>query len=526
MEISKLAQVLNEQYQQGKCDYYMPPLVRRVMGDSKNRITDRDCVFFCVRRGDRQAQMLNAFCDPSFHEFPTERFRDLIFVPLVEHQKKLPQVEALFATIRPENTFGHIMSKMGLRQLRVGESEKASHVTYFFSGRRFEPYEGEDRIIVPSPEPEDFIKYPGTSTGEVARLTAEALACGEYSFIFANLAAGDIIGHIDNWKINVECAIAVDNAFATIRDVALQNGYVVAVTADHGLLERAFHDDGSPNLGHTVSSVPFGIIGAKVVPIETWVNRCRRSNPTLADVAPTLLNVMGINIPEDMTGIPLVVPKSNENPKKCILVLMDGWGIGPNDPTTNPIAAADVHAFTGMKREGFYTELAASGQSVGLPEGRSGNSETGHLTVGAGRVIPQDELRIAAAIQNGAITDNNVLIRACQKVTGRDGAAHVVMVLSDKSSHGNMSEGIAVARAASENGVRRIYLHLIMDGRSSPPRGGASLLYSLKDRLGSDVPAQILTAVGRGYALDRSGKYIEHIAPAYRAMVYGQGHEF
>lgn len=526
MDISGLTQALKDQYDKGERDYYMPPMVKRGWGCATDRVTDNDCMFLCIRRGDRQAQILNAFSDESFSEFPTERFRNLILIPLVEHNRNSDRTDALFATIRPDNTLGHVISKAGLRQLRLGESEKQSHVTYFFSGRRHEPYEGEDRIIVPSPEPWNFASHPGTSTREVVRLAQAALAAGNYPFIFVNLAAGDIMGHIDNWDANVRCAEAVDAALAAIRDAALANGYFAAVTADHGVLERAFHSDGSPSLGHTTSPVPFGLIGTDAVPAATRASERPHGYQTLADVAPTILKLMSLPIPSEMTGTPLAVPGSRMNPKKCVMVLMDGWGIGPDDPNTNPIAAANVPAFRRLSLEGFYTELTASGPSVGLPEGRSGNSETGHLTIGAGRAIPQDELRIATAIDSGAIAENRVLVAACRKVAERNGAVHVLMMLSNKSSHGNMSEGIAVARASAQHGVRRVYLHLIMDGRSTPPTGGIELLDSLAVRLGPDVPAQIATAIGRGYALDRSGKYTEYTAPSYRAIVCGQGYAF
>lgn len=526
MDISGLTQALRDQYDKGEHDYYMPPMVKRGWGCATDRVTDNDCMFLCIRRGDRQAQILNAFSDESFSEFPTEHFRNLILIPLVEHNRNSDRTDALFATIRPDNTLGHVISKAGLRQLRLGESEKQSHVTYFFSGRRHEPYEGEDRIIVPSPEPWNFASHPGTSTREVVRLAQAALAAGNYPFIFVNLAAGDIMGHIDNWDANVRCAEAVDAALAAIRDAALANGYFAAVTADHGVLERAFHSDGSPSLGHTTSPVPFGLIGTDAVPAATRASERPRGYQTLADVAPTILKLMSLPIPSEMTGTPLAVPGSSMNPKKCVMVLMDGWGIGPDDPNTNPIAAANVPAFRRLSLEGFYTELTASGPSVGLPESRSGNSETGHLTLGAGRAIPQDELRIATAIDSGAIAENRVLVEACRKVAGRNGAVHVLMMLSDKSSHGNISEGVAVARASAQHGVRRVYLHLIMDGRSTPPTGGIELLDSLAVRLGPDVPAQIATAIGRGYALDRGGKYTEYTAPSYRAIVYGQGYAF
>jgi 2,3-bisphosphoglycerate-independent phosphoglycerate mutase len=295
----------------------------------------------------------------------------------------------------------------------------------------------------------------------------------------------------------------------------------VAVTADHGLLERFVNEDGSHNLSHTRSRVPFGLV---LPPGGSPAQLYAADDATLADVAPTLLSMMGIPVPDGMTGKCRAVHEGTYD--RLVLVILDGWGVGIDDSTINPIAVANTPCMSRMRKECPYMTLAAAGMAVGLPKGRSGNSETGHLTLGAGRVVPQDELRISQAVGAGGLKENEAVNYGFEAARSHGGDIHVIAMLSERSSHGNMDEGIAVLRAAAEKGIGRAWLHLILDGRSSPPQGAADLLEILEAKIPSGMNVEVVTAMGRAYALDRSGSYQEKTEVAYRALVMGEGRDF
>lgn len=523
--ISALQASLRECYQKGEVDYYLKPLVHVVDGQPVGRIGNGDTLFFCCRRGDRQVQLTEALVDPEFNHFQTESMLDLTVVTLVQFTDKFSHLPTIFPLVRPEETLGEVLSKAGVKQTRVAEKEKAAHVTFFFNGRRIEPYEGEEWVILPSPHSSEFLKKPATSTALVAEeveksMERQSAAEGKH-FIVANLAAGDIIGHLDDWEANISCAEAVDRALGAICAAAAKHSYLVAVTADHGLLERFFNEDRSVNLSHTTSRVPFALIppeGGPAVELEV------SPEATLADVAPTVLSLMGIAVPDSMDGVSRARVQGTY--ERVVLVIADGWGVGSPDRDKNPIAAANTPNMDGLVKEGRYMTLAAAGFAVGLPEGRAGNSETGHLTLGAGRVVLQDELRIARALATGELRDNEAVRFGLEKARENGGEIHVLTMLTTKSSHGNMDEGLAVLRAAAEQGWKRAWLHLILDGRSSPPQGGADLLDVLRSRLPQGIEVEVVTAIGRGYALDRSGGYTDKTKLAYEALIKGNGRSF
>jgi len=523
---ASLQQALRECYSRGEMDYWMTPLTRVVDGKPVGRIKNGDSLFFCCRRGDRERQLTEAFADPLFDQFETEPMPDLSVVPLVQYHEKFAELPTIFPTLRPEGTMGEALSQAGVAQTRIAESEKAAHVTFFFNGRRVAPYANEEWITVPSPHSSEFVSKPATSTVEVALEAERSMAAANASgysrhFILVNLAAGDIIGHLDDWNANVLCAEAVDQALSTICLAAAQHGYAVAVTADHGLLERFVNEDGSHNLSHTCSRVPFGLVlptGGPSVQLRA------AEDATLADVAPTLLRMMGVPVPEEMTGKCRAVHEGTYD--RLVLVILDGWGVGIDDSTINPIAVANTPCMSRMRKECPYMTLAAAGMAVGLPKGRSGNSETGHLTLGAGRVVPQDELRISQAVGAGGLKENEAVNYGFEAARSHGGDIHVIAMLSERSSHGNMDEGIAVLRAAAGKGIGRAWLHLILDGRSSPPQGAADLLEILEAKIPSGMNVEVVTAMGRAYALDRSGSYQEKTEVAYRALVMGEGRDF
>ncbi len=498
-----LAAALRRRYALGDSDYWMKPLVA-VDGDGRafGRVGPGDLVIFACRRGDREVQLMEAFVERGVPHFRRPPLPGLELVPLVEYHQKFG-IEPLVEPVRPTATLGAVLSAAGLRQLAVSESEKQAHVTLFFNGRRNQAFAGQESRIIPSrSEPQ-----PDMRSREVAEAAAAGL--GDHDFVLVNFPAGDVIGHLEDFEAKVAAVRAVDAALGAIVRRAAELGAVLLVTADHGLMENGFNADGSPGTAHTTSLVPF--VAAGVVRTDLL-----RGTGTLADVAPTVLGLLGLAVPAEMTGRSLLGPGARS--ARVAVVILDGWGLGVDDPRRNPIASAAPPVLGALLARYPHAALAASGAAVGLPEGRAGNSETGHLTIGAGRVIEQDELRLRRAF--AADFAGHPRLASVLRVAVAGGASlHLIGLLSEASSHGVIFETMALARLARKAGMGPIRLHLILDGRSSPPHEAADLL----DKYGEDLRGfDVVTAVGRGYALDRGGDY-SRTAVAYRALVEGDG---
>ncbi|HPI02005.1 MAG TPA: sulfatase-like hydrolase/transferase [Bacillota bacterium] len=512
--------ILREGYMRGEQDYHLRPLVKWDGENPIGRIKDGDCVIFCCRRGDREVQLTEAFSEKDFIGFKREYFENLDFIPMTLYQEKFSRLNILFPVMRPENSLGKVISDAGLRQLRVAESEKFAHVTFFFNGRRVEAFANEDRIFIDSPPNSRLLENPGTSTAQVADAVIKGIKAHAYDFILTNLASGDMVGHLDNYDAKVACAASVDNSLGRIIEEARANGYSLVITADHGLLETGFTPDGKPNVSHTTALVPLVVIS------DEDVKKADDSiGGTLSDVAPTVLSLMKLEIPKEMGGRSKVVNTGAK--KKVVLVVVDGWGLGIADPTFNPIFAAGAPQLEKAMGSGISYKIEASGIAVGLPTGRYGNSEVGHLTIGSGRMIPSDELRISTAIKDGSLATSSNLTEPFNRMVSRGGDLHLIMILSERSSHGNIGECMAIADAAGQNNVKNAYLHIILDGRSTPPQGAADLIPVLeKNGSGLNVNLELVTVMGREYGLDRGGNYEKKTKVAFDALVDGIGKKF
>ena len=246
-----------------------------------------------------------------------------------------------------------------------------------------------------------------------------------------------------------------------------------------------------------------------------------REGGALRDVAPTVLQIMGSPRPELMTGQSLLrgYPEVSEG-RKVLLVVLDGWGLGREDET-NPIFLADTPVWDRLSCQCPFATLKASGKAVGLLEGMAGNSEAGHMNIGAGRVVIQDDARIDLAIANGSVYENPVFLETIEAAR-RNGALHLIALLSERSSHGSVAYPLALLQLAREKGLKQVYVHVIFDGRSTEPGGAPLLLEGLAREMETTGIGQIVSGVGRGLALDRDGNY-EKTRRAYDALVFGIG---
>lgn len=517
-----LAAEVRKLYRQGAVDYFMQPILRvDEKGAPLGRIRDGDGVIFCCRRGEREIQLTRAFVDPDFHEFPTRTFRDLNFVTLTLYHEmflNMPLVVAFPPSHRIKDTLGEVISRHGLRQLRVAESEKFAHITFFLNGKNNSAFPGEEDIEVPSLKDISVDRVPELSSRHVTHEAVKGLQSGGYHFVAVNYANGDIIGHTDNQKAKIQSVEAVDAQLGELLEAAHQAGFLTFITADHGVLEETETPDGGPNHSHTTNPVPF-----LLVPENTHRTSIPLKNEgTLEDVAPTILEMMGLPQPQRMTGRSLIQHASrSETGARVLLVILDGWGLGRPD-RTNPIFLASTPVWDRLMRHCSLSVLSASGAAVGLLDGKVGNSESGHLCIGAGRVEIQDDLRIDKAIGNGTFSKNPAFLKVMRHVRRRDSALHLIALLSKKSSHGSVDYAVALLKMAKENGIEDVFLHTIFDGRGERSRSAALFLDKLEEEMTKIGVGRVVSGIGRAMALDRNRNY--HLTrKAYEALVVGVG---
>jgi len=510
-----LADTIRAMYREGQTDYSLDPIVLvDQQGRPEGCVEDGDAVVFCCRRGEREIQLTEAFTDPGFSYFPRPEFRHLDFVILTLYHEKFKDLPVAFAPSRIGDTLGEAVSRAGLRQLRVSESEKFAHVTFFFNGGNNQPFNGEEDVRIPSPKGIPFDKIPELSLPQVADQVISSIQA-RYDLIVTNFANGDVIGHTANREAKITCAGIVDENLGKVAQAALAADYVILVTADHGNLEEMVNEDGTPHVAHTTNLVPFVLIDPRnlsSIPLREGA---------LADIAPTILAALDVNQSTAMTGATLAPGYDWGGRRRVLLIILDGWGMS-NQDDTNPIFLAHTPVWDDLVAHAPCSQLQAAGEAVGLKKGKAGNSEAGHMNMGAGRVILQDDVRLDQAVQDGSFFTNETLVRVIEEVRQRDTSLHLIGLLTEKSSHGSIDYPLAILKMAREAGLKNVYLHLIFDGRSTEPGSAPALLEKLQGQLDAIGIGQIATGVGRGIALDRDGNYGK-TKRAFDAMVFGDG---
>ena len=510
-----LARGVRQRYAQGQSDYSIEPLLLTdAHGQPIGRIRDGDGVIFCCRRGEREIELTEAFTQADFDYFPRQAFKDLTFIILTLYHDKFKDLPVAFLPLKIKDTLSEVVSRAGLSQLHTSESEKFAHVTFFFNGANNHPFEGEKDVRIPSPKGIPFDQMPLLSLDKVTQRVIEGIQ-QKYDLIVTNFANGDVIGHTPNNAAKVKCAEMIDSALARVLQKARDEGYVVLVTADHGNLEEMTHPDGTPHVSHTANPVPFLLIDSRLG--STVHLRAGR----LADVAPTILSALHLEKPAIMDGQNLAPRYAWGGRRRVLLVILDGWGIGREDDS-NPIFLASTPVWEALMRLYPYTSLLASGEAVGLQSGKAGNSEAGHMNLGAGRVVLQDDVRLERALESGQFDNNEILCQAIEDVKRRGTNLHLIGLLSEKSSHGSIEYPLELLKMAKAACLDRVYLHLIFDGRSTEPGSAPALLEKLDARIKEIGIGQIVTGIGRGIALDRDGNYAR-IQKAYDALVSAIG---
>ncbi len=517
LDISQLfAKAIEKAYRDGEDDYNMRPIVlKKSENEPIGTINSGDSVVFCCKRGEREIQLTDCFVAPDFPYFERKNFSNLYFALFtLYHAKYLTlSLPVAFKPSIVNDTLGEVISKTGLKQLRIAESEKFAHVTFFFNGNSNRVFMGEEDMKIPSPSGIPFEKVPALSLEALSRRLIEEINRDKYQFILANFANGDVIGHTTNFEAKVSCVKEINKRLKAVVEEALLKQYTVIVTADHGVLEVGYKN-GKPNVSHTTNPVPFILINPALKSVHLKKGK-------LANIAPTVLDLMGIRKPkfyEESLFEATPFLKS----QKILLIVLDGWGIGEANEN-NPIYVAKPIFYNSLLKEYPWTTLDASGESVGLKAGQSGNSEAGHMNIGAGRVILQDDVIIEKSIEDGSFFLNPVFKEAIQRLDKTKRALHLIGLLSCKSSHGTVDYFLNVLKIAKSFNFENVFLHLILDGRSTEPGSAPALIRSLGKTLHEIGIGTIVTVVGRGYALDRNGDYAKKTKVAYDAMVFGIG---
>ena len=281
-----------QSYANDVTDEFMEPVVC----DPEGTISDNDSIIFFNFRPDRAREITRAIVDPEFDGFQREYF-PTTYVCNTEYDASRPNVLVAWPRSPVKNGLGEYLSSMGLTQLRIAETEKYAHVTFFFNGGVEKQYPGEDRVLVPSPKVATYDLQPEMSAREVCDKCVARINSGAYDVIILNFANCDMVGHTGVLQAAVKAVETVDECVGRVVEATLKMGGIAMVTADHGNAEVMLQPDGSPMTAHTTNLVPFILCGA-----GTQLRPGR-----LADIAPTILDVMGLAAPQEMDGQTLIV---------------------------------------------------------------------------------------------------------------------------------------------------------------------------------------------------------------------------
>ncbi|WCM42121.1 2,3-bisphosphoglycerate-independent phosphoglycerate mutase [Flavobacterium sp. CBA20B-1] len=278
-------------------DEFIEPII---MVDAANKpvatIQEGDVVIFFNFRTDRGRQLTEVLSQKSLPEFGMEKL-NLYYVTLTNYDESYQNVKVVYNKDNVTNTLGEVLESAGKKQIRMAETEKYPHVTFFFSGGREEPFVGESRILCPSPKVATYDLKPEMSAYDLKDALLPELNKGDADFIVINFANGDMVGHTGSMSAAIKACETVDICTQQVVETAVLNNYTVIVLADHGNCETMFNEDGSPNTAHTTNPVPVIIIDKDIKEIH---------NGVLADVAPTVLKLMGVSQPPVMTGNVLI----------------------------------------------------------------------------------------------------------------------------------------------------------------------------------------------------------------------------
>ncbi len=294
-QATDLVKAMEESYAEGVTDEFIKPINNSAVN---GKIEEGDVIIFINFRNDRAKELTQVLTQQDMPEEGMNTIKDLQYYCMTPYDASFKGVHILFPKENVDNTLGEYLSKKGLKQLHTAETEKYAHVTFFFNGGRETPYEGEDRILVPSPKVATYDLKPEMSAFEVKDKLVDALNSQKYDFVVVNFANGDMVGHTGVYNAIAKAVYAVDQCVHDVIETAKKNDYEAIIIADHGNADNAINEDGTPNTQHSLNPVPFIYVSNN--------NSATVKNGRLADVAPSILHIMGLEQPADMTGENLI----------------------------------------------------------------------------------------------------------------------------------------------------------------------------------------------------------------------------
>jgi 2,3-bisphosphoglycerate-independent phosphoglycerate mutase len=291
--------VIEKSYNEGVTDEFIIPTVIKENNLPVATVDNGDSIVFFNFRPDRARQITRAFVDENFDGFVREKKVDTFFVTMTEYDKTIENVHVAYKNQPPVNTLGEYISKKGLNQLRIAETEKYAHVTFFFNGGIEQPFVNEDRALIPSPKVATYDLKPEMSAVEVKEEVINRLRMDKYDLIILNFANPDMVGHTGVVSATIKAIETVDSCLSEIISLLEEKGGNALITADHGNAEMLIDEsDSSPITAHTTNRVPLILVGQKDVKLKEGI---------LADLAPTILELINLEKPEEMTGNSLII---------------------------------------------------------------------------------------------------------------------------------------------------------------------------------------------------------------------------
>jgi 2,3-bisphosphoglycerate-independent phosphoglycerate mutase len=515
-----LADAIRAAYKLGQEDEALEPIIKADRsGQPRGRIGDGDSVIFYDIRGEREIELTQSLIEPEFRPFHRRQPLQLNFVTMITYDLSLRTGVAFPAEERIRNTLVEVMTKAGLRVAKVAESEKAVHVGFFLNGKNEAAFAGEERHIIPSPAgTRSYAQTPEMSAAAVAKAVASLVKDPTCPVVIANLANVDVVGHIEDRRAVIRAVEATDEALGTIIEECRRRAVTLVVTSDHGTVEEWLYPDGSINTGHTKNPVPFILAdysGPERIPVL-------RGTGELADVAPTVLELLGLEKPPVMSGESLVsAPRGHRPRSRIVLLILDGWGLR-EDTYGNIIHEARTPRFEALWSDYPHSVLEAAGAAVGMPDQTVGNSEAGHLHLGAGRRILSDRVRIDRAIEDGSFYQNPEFLGAMAEAQRRGKPLHLMGIVSHYSSHGTLDHLYALMRLARREEMGEVYIHGFIGRRGEKPESGAIYVEKVEEKGRELGLGEVVTVMGRHWSLDREHNW-DRIEKAYRALVEGVG---
>ncbi|MEA3475899.1 MAG: alkaline phosphatase family protein [Candidatus Cloacimonadota bacterium] len=512
-----MAKAIHRLYLQGEDDETMCPIA---FFDSPNdmpigRFEDGDYVIFYDIRGEREVEITEALTDLHFSHFPTKKMK-LNFVTMIEYDPKLNTKVAFSRAHTVSNTLSEVVSKAGLHQIKIVESEKEVHLTYFLNGKNQKPFPNEERVIIDSPKVHEFDSIPEMNVAEVADKVMQKIEEQKYDLIVSNFCNIDVVGHTENEKAIIRAIKAVDDKVGEVVALAQKRGMRIIITADHGTVEKRYFPEGTVDTGHTDSKVPFIFIDS-----DCDTKNYLAEDGALTDIAPTILKLIGIEKPEEMTGNSLLTDYEPKIKKPVLLLILDGWGYR-EESYGNLIKQANPTNMNRIMQENSFITIYAAGEYVGMPDGTVGNSEAGHLHIGAGRVVLSDRLKIDNSIKDGSFYENKTFKWAVEGAKKDKTNLHLLGIVSFYSSHGSLHHLFALMDMAKKYGVKNMYIHSMLGRRGERPESGAHYIEEVEEKCAQLELGKVVSVIGRKWAMDREHNW-DRIEKAYRLFVYGDG---